>query len=67
MSNRANQGAVLWIHGGGYLIGSAEDDRARRMANELDCTVVSVDYRLRRVLSIRSLRGLTIVLPPTIG
>ena len=45
-SDRANQGAVLWIHGGGYLIGSAEDDRARRMANELDCTVVSVDYRL---------------------
>jgi len=45
-SERANQPAVLWIHGGGYLLGSAEDDRARRIAHELDCTVVSVDYRL---------------------
>jgi acetyl esterase/lipase len=45
-SERARQPAVLWIHGGGYLLGSAEDDRARRIAHELDCTVVSVDYRL---------------------
>ncbi|MDH3644702.1 MAG: alpha/beta hydrolase [Gammaproteobacteria bacterium] len=37
---------VLWIHGGGYIFGSAEDDRARIMAEELGCTVVSVDYRL---------------------
>jgi acetyl esterase/lipase len=37
---------VLWIHGGGYIFGSAEDDRARVIAETLACTVVSVDYRL---------------------
>jgi acetyl esterase len=37
---------VLWIHGGGYIFGSAEDDRARLMAETLGGTVVSVDYRL---------------------
>lgn len=37
---------VLWIHGGGYILGSAEDDRARRIAETLNCTVASVDYRL---------------------
>jgi len=37
---------VLWIHGGGYVLGIAEDDRARLIAEELPCTVVSVDYRL---------------------
>jgi acetyl esterase/lipase len=37
---------VLWVHGGGYIFGSAEDDRARVIAEELACTVVSVDYRL---------------------
>ena len=45
-SKRANQPAVLWIHGGGYIIGSADDERARVIAASLDCTVVSVDYRL---------------------
>ena len=40
------QAGLLWIHGGGYLFGSAEDDRARGIAEQLDCTVVSVDYRL---------------------
>jgi acetyl esterase len=37
---------VLWVHGGGYILGTAEDDRARLIAEELACTVVSVDYRL---------------------
>ena len=45
-NERANQPAVIWIHGGGYLFGSAEDDRAMRIAMECDCTVFSVDYRL---------------------
>lgn len=40
------QAGLLWIHGGGYLFGSAEDDRARGIAEQLDCVVVSVDYRL---------------------
>jgi acetyl esterase len=37
---------VLWIHGGGYLIGSPEDERAKIIANHCNCTVFSVDYRL---------------------
>ncbi|MDA1077250.1 MAG: alpha/beta hydrolase fold domain-containing protein, partial [Proteobacteria bacterium] len=45
-SKRANQPAVLWIHGGGYILGAADDERAKRIAHTLDCTVVSVEYRL---------------------
>jgi acetyl esterase/lipase len=37
---------LLWIHGGGYVIGTAEDDRARLIAEQVGCRVVSVDYRL---------------------
>ena len=40
------QPALLWVHGGGYIVGTAEDDRARIIAENLDCTVVSVDYRM---------------------
>lgn len=45
-SDKPNQSALLWIHGGGYLLGSAEDERAKLIAHTHDCTVVSVDYRL---------------------
>lgn len=40
--------ALLWMHGGGYVIGSpAQDDQlCRRFARELGATVASVDYRL---------------------
>lgn len=40
--------ALLWIHGGGYVIGSAAQDDAigRRFARDLDMTVAAVDYRL---------------------
>lgn len=40
--------ALLWIHGGGYVIGSpAQDDElCARYARELGVTVASVDYRL---------------------
>lgn len=39
---------LLWLHGGGYVSGSVdtEDIRARAMAAELGCVLVSVDYRL---------------------
>ncbi|MCX5045393.1 alpha/beta hydrolase [Aldersonia sp. NBC_00410] len=39
---------LLWIHGGGYVIGRAQfDDRlCRRFSRELGATVISVDYRL---------------------
>lgn len=40
--------ALLWIHGGGYVLGSAaQDDRlCRRFVETLGITVAAVDYRL---------------------
>ncbi|WP_454860100.1 alpha/beta hydrolase [Promicromonospora soli] len=40
--------ALLWIHGGGMVLGDAGQDSAvcRRMADELGIVVVSVEYRL---------------------
>jgi acetyl esterase/lipase len=40
--------ALLWIHGGGYVMGTAQqDDRlCRRFVRELGITVAAVDYRL---------------------
>ena len=39
---------LLWIHGGGYVLGSydADDGLCQRFAKEANCVVVSVDYRL---------------------
>lgn len=45
-TDRAEQPAVLWIHGGGYILGSGEDESAKGIAAHCDCTVLSVDYRL---------------------
>ncbi len=43
-----SDGAVLWIHGGGFVIGTAQMDDARcsRNALEFGVVVVSIDYRL---------------------
>jgi acetyl esterase/lipase len=40
--------ALLWIHGGGYVVGTAaQDDKlCSRFADEVGLTVASVDYRL---------------------
>lgn len=40
--------ALLWIHGGGYVIGSPEQDDAlcRRYVERLGCVVAAVRYRL---------------------
>jgi acetyl esterase/lipase len=40
--------ALLHIHGGGYVMGTPElsDENNRRLVKEVDCIVVSVDYRL---------------------
>ncbi|WP_232677414.1 alpha/beta hydrolase [Nocardioides sp. R-C-SC26] len=42
------QAALLWIHGGGTVIGAAvqEDRYARRLAADVGAVVVAVDYRL---------------------
>jgi acetyl esterase/lipase len=39
---------VLWIHGGGYVHGSVEEDDlvCQHVAEEVGCVVVSVEYRL---------------------
>jgi acetyl esterase/lipase len=39
---------VLYLHGGGYCIGSLDTHRglAARIARATDCTVVTIDYRL---------------------
>jgi acetyl esterase/lipase len=39
---------LLWLHGGGYIMGTLDenDDRLDRMVIELGCAVVSVDWRL---------------------
>ena len=43
-----NGAGLLWIHGGGYIIGrAAQDDRTcGALARDLGLTVVSVEYRL---------------------
>ncbi|WP_405181906.1 alpha/beta hydrolase [Nocardia sp. NBC_01377] len=40
--------ALVWHHGGGYVMGTADDDdlTCRRIAAETGAIVVSVDYRL---------------------
>ncbi|HXC40035.1 MAG TPA: alpha/beta hydrolase, partial [Burkholderiales bacterium] len=40
--------AVLWIHGGGYVLGDIERDHATCMnlAKFANCLIASVDYRL---------------------
>ncbi|MFC5752413.1 alpha/beta hydrolase [Actinomadura rugatobispora] len=40
--------ALVWMHGGGFVIGSADDDdlTCRRLASETGAVVTSVDYRL---------------------
>ncbi|WP_135823504.1 alpha/beta hydrolase [Halorussus ruber] len=39
---------LVWMHGGGFLLGDVEsyDPVCRVLADELDCVVVSPDYRL---------------------
>ena len=42
------RGGVVHMHGGGYVFGSARSTlpSVARIARELDCTIVSVEYRL---------------------
>jgi acetyl esterase/lipase len=45
--DRGPRPALLWIHGGGYVMGTAAQDDAlcRRFARELGIVVAAVDYR----------------------
>ena len=47
-SGTSSGGALLWVHGGGYVAGAAEHDHeaCARFVRELGVVVVSVDYRL---------------------
>lgn len=48
MSDDAPRTVVVYLHGGGWVLGSLDtaDPCARAIAASLDCTVISVDYRL---------------------
>jgi acetyl esterase/lipase len=41
-----NNPALIWIHGGGYIMGDAVDLLAPFIAEQVGCTVISVDYRI---------------------
>lgn len=43
-----NQPGIVYFHGGGFVIGSLDSHEGgcRRLSKGVDCTVVSVDYRL---------------------
>lgn len=45
---RSPMPALLWIHGGGYVVGSIEgtDPMVSRLAQSLGCLIVAVNYRL---------------------
>lgn len=47
-AGEAPTGALLWMHGGGHVLGSAGQDEelCRRFAREAGVVVASVDYRL---------------------
>lgn len=47
-ARRTSRGALLWMHGGGYVVGTAaqDDGFCVAVARELGIMVVSVDYRL---------------------
>ena len=38
--------ALLWLHGGGYVMGAGDDWLGKQLAADIGCTVASVDYRL---------------------
>src|SRR5262249_9690777 len=47
-NNRRTDAALLWIHGGGYVVGSARtcDNRGGGVCRQLGMTVVAVEFRL---------------------
>ena len=46
-ANQAPRPGLLWLHGGGYIVGTQRDDaRCIQFAESIGCAVVSVGYRL---------------------
>lgn len=45
-ADRAGRPVICWIHGGGYLQGSANEYDGSVLAREQDCVVVTINYRL---------------------
>lgn len=47
-ADRPDRGGILHLHGGGMVMGSPDTvlARLRRLVAQLDCVIVSVDYRL---------------------
>ena len=47
-TRKATLPALLWLHGGGYVLGNVQGDdlKAKDLARALDCVVASVEYRL---------------------
>jgi acetyl esterase/lipase len=45
---QANRPVLVWLHGGGWVLGSVEthDNHCRQLCDEVGAIVVSVDYRL---------------------
>lgn len=48
VARSANRPAMLWMHGGGHVIGTPEQDIAflSKLLARLDIVIISVDYRL---------------------
>jgi acetyl esterase/lipase len=48
VSKPDNMPGLLWFHGGGFILGNLDTDHhwCATIAHEVQCTVVSVDYRL---------------------
>lgn len=40
--------ALIWIHGGGYVMGSVEQDelKVKKLSKEAGCAMIAMDYRL---------------------
>jgi len=45
---KGNHPVFIWIHGGGFVLGSIEvyDSICRKITNNVDCSVISIDYGL---------------------
>ena len=54
----APRAGLLWIHGGGYIIGSGRDDvTCVPIAEHVGCTIVSVDYRMAPTVTYKESVG----------